>query len=430
MTTRAAFLTQPYSAYNHREIPDEDEELTHVGPGTPCGEYFRRFWHPVIYSEELLDLPVRIRILGEDLVVFRDKRDKVGLLELHCSHRGTSLEFGLTSEKGIRCCYHGWLYDVDGTILETPGEPTDSTLKDRLHQGAYPTHEYKGLVFAYMGPPEEQPPFPIYDTMVDVGQPGYRPSAVAGGKFLLPCNWLQVKENSMDPAHTAFLHTIISGSQFTAQFGVLPEIDFKETETGMIYTATRRIGDNVWVRMKDFILPNMHQVAPDTEDASKAHLFARPWLTQWGVPVDDHNTLNFRLRHYTEDEWNSDNRPPVLTFGQAGDREYEEGQRQPGDYEAQMSIHWGMSRHGLEHLATTDRGVIMFRSMIRQGIQNVKEGQDPKGLSREAGKVVRTYANNTVLPFPPAATPEEDKLLLQKTAEEVSEGYLKNPPPL
>ena len=153
-STRAPFLKTRYGGYFHREVPDEDAELTHVGPGTPGGEYLRRFWQPVCFSDELGELPYRLRILGEDLVAFRDRSGAVGLLELHCPHRGTSLEFGLVGEKGIRCCYHGWLFGADGAILETPGEPADSTLKDRLFHGAYPVHEYSGIVFAYMGPPD------------------------------------------------------------------------------------------------------------------------------------------------------------------------------------------------------------------------------------------------------------------------------------
>jgi nitrite reductase/ring-hydroxylating ferredoxin subunit len=135
MVTRAPFLKTRYGGYYHREVPQEDAELTHVGPGTPCGEYMRRFWQPVCFSDELRDLPLRVKILGEELVVFRDQSGAVGLLELHCPHRGTSLEFGLIEAKGIRCCYHGWLFAGDGTILETPGEPMNSTLKDRLYHG-------------------------------------------------------------------------------------------------------------------------------------------------------------------------------------------------------------------------------------------------------------------------------------------------------
>src|ERR1700704_1669180 len=148
MAARAPLLNTAYGAYHHRARPAVDEELTRVGPGTPCGEYLRRFWQPVVLAGELGELPRRLRILGEDLVAFRDKSGTIGLLELHCPHRGTSLEFGLIGDKGIRCCYHGWLFDCDGTILETPGEPADSTLKDRLCHGAYPVHENCGLVFA------------------------------------------------------------------------------------------------------------------------------------------------------------------------------------------------------------------------------------------------------------------------------------------
>src|SRR6202040_2110106 len=124
-----------------------------------------------ILARELGDLPRRVRILGEDLVAYRDKGGSIGLLELHCPHRGTSLEFGLIGDRGIRCCYHGWLFDCDGTILETPGQPADSTLKGRLCHGAYPAHEYAGLVFAYMGPSDKQPAFPMLDTY---DLPGYR----------------------------------------------------------------------------------------------------------------------------------------------------------------------------------------------------------------------------------------------------------------
>ena len=123
MATRAPFLTTPYGGYYHRDVPQEDAQLTRIGPGTPCGEYLRRFWQPVCFAEDLRDLPRRVTLLGEELVAFRDGRGAMGLLELHCPHRGTSLEFGLLSDRGIRCCYHGWLFDVDGTILETQANP-------------------------------------------------------------------------------------------------------------------------------------------------------------------------------------------------------------------------------------------------------------------------------------------------------------------
>jgi nitrite reductase/ring-hydroxylating ferredoxin subunit len=121
MATRAPFLKTRYGGYHHRYVPQENSELTHVGPDTPCGEYMRRFWQPICFSDDLADLPLKVKMFGEELVAFRDGRGAVGLLELHCPHRGTSLEFGLVGAKGVRCCYHGWLFDVDGAILETPG---------------------------------------------------------------------------------------------------------------------------------------------------------------------------------------------------------------------------------------------------------------------------------------------------------------------
>ena len=174
-SSKPTFLTETYSGFLHRDVPTEDVDLTHVGPGTPTGEYLRRFWQPVAHSDELNDLPVRIRILGEDLVAFRDDAGRAGLLELHCCHRGTSLEYGKIEDGGIRCCYHGWLFDISGKILETPGEPETSTLKDRLYHGAYPVHEFNGLVFAYMGPPDKIYPFPMYAAYTAPGMsPGRR----------------------------------------------------------------------------------------------------------------------------------------------------------------------------------------------------------------------------------------------------------------
>lgn len=130
-----------------------DRELTEVGPGTPCGEYLRRFWMPVAMTDQIGDLPCRLRILGEDLVLFREKKDgKLGCTHLHCRHRNMSLEFGIVEDGGIRCSYHGWKYGLDGTILETPCEPLASQVRKKTCLGAYPVIEYKGLAFLYMGP--------------------------------------------------------------------------------------------------------------------------------------------------------------------------------------------------------------------------------------------------------------------------------------
>jgi nitrite reductase/ring-hydroxylating ferredoxin subunit len=425
MATRAPFLTTRFGAYHHRDVPQEDTELTHAGPGTPCGEYLRRFWQPVCFTDELRDLPVRVRILGEDLVVFRDFRGAIGLLELHCPHRGTSLEFGLISERGIRCCYHGWLFDIDGAVLETPGEPSASTLKERLCHGAYPVHEHNGIVFAYMGPPEERPAFPIYDSF---RRPGFR--LIPGRKYFYPCNWLQILENAMDPVHTAFLHTIVSGSQFTDEFGRVPELDFAETPVGMIYMAARRVGDNIWARMVENVLPNLQQVAPIWENGHRAHPFSGPMMSRWIVPVDDVNTMFIEFRHVSETagetpEWWADR--DVMLPGQLAAANYEASQRHPGDYEAQVGQR-PVAIHGLEHLGATDRGVIIFRQRLRDGIRAVKAGRTPDGPCRDTGAITATYCNDTVVRVPPAVTVEDDKQLMRTTARKLAESYLAKPP--
>lgn len=416
---KAKFLATPYNAYYHRDIPKEDEELTHVGPGTPGGEYLRRFWQPIAHSAELQDLPRWIRILGEDLVLFRDRSGRIGLLELHCSHRGTSLEFGLISERGIRCCYHGWLYDVDGRILETPGEPPDSTLKQRLCHGAYPTFEYKGLVFAYMGPPDKKPAFPIYDAYELPGH-NHVPSKIQ----LWDCNWVQIQDNSMDPSHLVFLHTQASGAQFAESFGVMPMLEWQETPIGMIYITPRRVGDNVWVRIVDFILPNIDQT-PEflSEDGTKEKIFSRPIYTWWRVPIDDTHTMVFGLLHIPQDmQMDVKEIDEAIWLTQTENRTYEERQRTPGDWTVIVG-QGPITIHAREHLACTDRGVIMFRKLLRQGIRAVKKGKDPKGLARVSGQVIPTYAQNTVLRIPRRSTPEAERQLLLEIGRKAATGY-------
>ena len=297
MVARAPFLKTRYSGYYHRAVPEEDTELTHVGPDTPCGEYMRRFWQPVCFSDELKDLPLKVRILGEDLVAFRDQSGEVGLLELHCPHRGTSLEFGLVGAEG-----HPLLLSRLAVRLRRH-DPGDAGRAGRQHAEGpavprrLPDARGFGLVFAYLGPPDEQPPFPVYDSLV---RKGWR--VMPGQKWSYPCNWLQIMENTMDPAHTAFLHTIVSGAVFTDEFGVLPELDYVETPIGMIYVATRRVGENVWARMVEGILPNLQQVAPLTEHGRRVHPFSGPMMTRWLVPIDDTNTMFIELRHLSESE--------------------------------------------------------------------------------------------------------------------------------
>ncbi len=414
-----AFLDREYAGYYHSGIPNEDQELTHIGPGTPAGEYFRRFWHPVAVASDLQHRAMAIRILGEDLVLFRSKSGRLGLLELHCSHRGTSLEYGQIEEEGIRCCYHGWLFGVGGSILETPGEPPESTFKDRLCHGAYPTREFGGLIFAYMGPPDKMPDFPILDTF---NVPGVRP--IPAGGYLAPCNWLQNYENIMDPVHTTFLHARSSGIQFTAGFLEIPVIDFVDTPTGMAYVALRRVRDHLWLRMTDAILPNIAQINRNEEDGQTEHPFWPGATTEWFVPVDDTHSVTFSLRRIPEDAPD----PPRM-WGELvdWDEPYEERQQRPGDGSAIVTQR-PIAVHAMEHLADTDRGVIKLRRMFRERIRAVLTGEDPMPVPRQDG-VIPTYTNDTVRRVPRAATPEAERRLLHETGMQWAREYVENHPP-
>ncbi len=439
MKDKRPFLTTTLGGYYQSQVPREDEELTHVGPGTPGGEYLRRFWQPVSLTSALGELPRAIRILGEDLVIFRDGGGRIGLLHRHCSHRGTSLEYGVIEERGIRCCYHGWLFDTDGRILETPAEPPDSTYKDRLCHGAYPVHEYRGLVFAYMGPPDEMPPFPIYDSF-DV--PGFELGLgnPVGFECVKPCNWLQIMDNVVDPVHEAFLHASISGYQFVNEDGLpvseleeVGEFDFRETPIGIACLETRRIDEHVWVRTIEYICPNIAQIPrtpifPPRYREGEDELVYVPLVTRWRVPIDDSNTAEFafvRVAPGEENTYITDPGPVVRT--NYGGRTYEEMQREPGDYEAQMSQR-AIARHGAEHLGATDRGVIMMRRMVREGIRAVAAAKDPKGLRRALDGPIPTYGSDTVRRIPPAGTPEADSAILRETMAAVIERSLASPP--
>ena len=185
-------------------LPKElNELLTRTGPGTPMGAFLRRYWLPALLSEEIPTPdcpPVQVRLLGEELVAFRDSEGRIGLLEEHCLHRGTSLFYGRNEECGLRCIYHGWKYDVAGRVLDTPAEPAGSTFKDRLQHVAYPTHEAGGMIFAYLGPPDKQPLFPSYSWAQ------LAPEHTYVTKSLLECNYLQGLEGECDSSHLSFLH--------------------------------------------------------------------------------------------------------------------------------------------------------------------------------------------------------------------------------
>ena len=184
---------------------EENELLTRVHADRPMGRLFRRYWIPALLSEEIPEPdcpPVRVRLLGEDLVAFRDSEGRIGLVGEHCAHRGTSLFYGRNEECGLRCIYHGWKYDIEGNVLETPAEPAGSQLKNKVRHTAYSCVEAGGMVFAYLGPREQKPLFPTYAWL------GVPQNQVYIAKSLLECNYLQALDGDCDSSHLNFLHKI------------------------------------------------------------------------------------------------------------------------------------------------------------------------------------------------------------------------------
>lgn len=421
MTEETRWATEPYHGYDTRLPMEEDAELTHVGPGTPGGEYLRRFWHPVAMTAQLGERPLPIRILGEDLVVFRDGSGRIGLLHRHCAHRRASLEFGRIEERGIRCCYHGWHFDVDGTILETPGEP-DNSICGAICQPAYPVREVKGLVFAYMGPPNDMPGFPYLDSL-DLPDHELVPYSIHS-----PCNWLQETENAMDPFHSVFLHGRVNGPQFPGleHFVELPVVAYHRRETGFVYSHARRAGDLVALRFHDYFTPNLAQNGGMFQKLGEPRSFGRTSLTKWVVPIDDTNSRKFGWRHFNDrdevlrqgkrDEvgWET-----VDFYGQTAHRPYEERQRNPGDWDVWVS-QGPIAVHRREYLGRTDLGISMLRTRLRRDIRAVAAD---KPIARPEGtpeKPIPTYGGDTILRVPKS---NDDPALLAELQTIVAEIY-------
>lgn len=415
-----------FQGYGRRIEAAPDRALCEVGRGTRGGEYHRRFWQPVCYLSELGDVPLRVRALGEDLVAFRDLRGRIGVMHLHCCHRNTSLEYGILTDRGIRCCYHGRVFDIDGSIVEIPGDPAADKLKAEVSQGAYPAREFGGIVFAYMGPPDRVPAFPSLDRF---RVPGAR--LVPGERFDFPCNWLQVKENAIDPLHTHTLHVIpqLRGTaHFADEFEHIPQIIWSETPAGVIYLAARRVGETVWVRSAEVYGDNIHAISSIFETGRTPKPASRPFMTFWTLPVDDDRCISFYVSHVFDDETMPfEERRRLEVFGQKGQRSYRERQWIPGDHDAQVS-QGPINIHALEHLGSQDRGIVMFRRIVRDGIEAVARGEDPKGFFLHEGDVAPSFANDLVVPASEIGGDPDDPEALRAYARKVAAMYRDQPP--
>ena len=388
-----------FNGYNKDiDLSDLDGEITFVDKGSPCGELMRRYWHPVILSEELSDLPKLVKILGEELVIFRDKSGKIGLLHKHCPHRGASLEFGIIADCGLICSYHGWHFDIDGSLIKAGSEPTKSPVHKRVKQGAYPTHEYEGIIFAYLGPEETKPEFPLYDVQEN------KKLKKIPFSIEIPCNWLQVYENTQDPIHVIHLHARSSGVQFGVASGVDQIIEYDDTPLGMINIQTRLVGNHVWTRTTESILPNGNQTGAIWEEAEKEKFFQRTSMLRWMVPLDNTNTKTVGWRYFSEDlDPRSQGDETLIGLesidfvGQTKDeRSYVDSQKQPGDYEAQVSQR-PIAVHKLENLASSDTGVAKLRNMIRKSIRDLEKGVKISPPKKNECGHISTYTQDTVI---------------------------------
>src|SRR5712671_3781537 len=273
---------------------EANDLITRTGPKDPCGKLMRMYWQPVALVDELAGpRPVKaVKLLGENLVLFRDENDRYGLIDRRCAHRGADLAFGRLENGGLRCAFHGWLFDASGQCLETPAEPKGSTLCKGIKQRAYPVVEKSGILWAYMG--EGEPPaFPELDCFV---APDSHTFAFKGH---WACNWLQALEVGIDPAHASYLHRFYEdedtgagyGKQFRAASSdsdipmtrllrehTRPKIDVEATDYGLRLFALRRLDDqHTHVRVTNLVFPHAFVIPMSAEMT----------ITQWHVPIDD-----------------------------------------------------------------------------------------------------------------------------------------------
>jgi phthalate 4,5-dioxygenase len=387
-------------------LSKEDNELiTHIGPGTPGGEMLRRFWLPALLVAEIPEPdspPVRARLLGEDLVAFRDSKGRVGLIEANCPHRGASLFFGRNEEEGIRCVYHGWKFDVEGNCVDMPSEPAESNFKHKVKARAYPCVEKAGVIWAYMGPPDRMPP------MLDLEWMRLPEGHYQVSKTYESCNWLQAMEGGIDTSHSSFLHSrahnvAITSNELRAR-ARNPRLEVLDTEYGFTYAGIRHLADEGknYVRAYQFVLPFHQMRAEGSGNRADPQVDGHMWM-----PIDDEHSWVFNwayrrdggpipLEKWLDQEHRMGRGPQDLLPGyrlkQNMENDYlidralqKSGENYSGipgtntqDYAVQESMGPIYDRTK-EHLGTSDLAIIAARRMLLKSIREVQEGRDPIG---------------------------------------------------
>lgn len=369
---------------------EQNDLLTRIGPGAPAGEFMRRYWQPVAAVSELATKwTMRVRLLGEDLVLYRNREGGYGLIEEKCPHRGASLAHGIPTKDGIRCPYHGWEFGKTGQCLNQPNEPQHIGFKDKIKNAAYPVEELNGMLFAYLGPEEKKPLLPRWDGFVVEG------AIRMLGRAVIPVNWLQAMENSLDPIHTEWLH----GHAFEflkEQEGVKvaistrhEKIAFNEFEYGM--TKHRLLeghseDSDDWRIGHPIVFPNMlsvgngdetsryyaFQIRVPMDDTHTMHMWFTAYMPPKGVDVPAH--LFEKIHTYTV-PWQDENGDFILD-----------------NVDGQDMMAWitqgPIADRTREKLGSSDQGIAIYRRMLRREIQKVQEGLDPIAIMRDPTKNV------------------------------------------
>ncbi|WP_042886183.1 aromatic ring-hydroxylating dioxygenase subunit alpha [Cupriavidus necator] len=383
---------------------EQNELITRVGADTPAGKLLRQYWQPVALTDEFEgERPVRaVRLMGQDFVVFRDEHGQYAMLDRDCPHRGADLSFGRLEDGGLRCPFHGWLFDRTGTCLETPAEPVGSKLCQRIRQNAYPIVERSGVLFAFIG--EGEPPaFPAFDCFIAPDQYTF------AFKGLLECNWLQALEVGIDPAHASFLHRFFEdedvaesyGKQFrgaSADSGMpitkvlrefdCPEIRIAPTDYGMRLTALRELGDGQQhVRVTNVVFPQAFIIPMSAEmtiaqwhvpvDDTSCYWYAI--FTSFTAPVDKQQMRDQRLALYELPDY----RPRLNKRNHYGFNPYEQRTQTYTGMGHDINVHdqWAVESQGAiqdrtrEHLGTTDKGIIAYRKQLVAAIEANQRGE-------------------------------------------------------
>jgi phthalate 4,5-dioxygenase len=383
---------------------ERNDFMTRVSPGTPAGTLLRRYWQPVALSDELLGpRPVKaVQLMGQHFVLFRDEDGRLGMLDRDCPHRGADLAFGRLEDGGLRCPFHGWLFNVKGDCLQTPAEPVGSKLCSRIQQGAYPVVERAGTIFAYLG--EGEPPaFPEFDCFVAPD------THVFAFKGLFECNWLQALEVGIDPAHASYLHRFFEDEDTSASYGkqfrgasansdmpitrVLrefdrPEISVEPTDYGLRLTALRQLtGQNTHVRVTNVVFPQAFVIPMSAEMT----------ISQWHVPVDDTHCYWYAIfTSFTTPVNKQQMREQRLKLYELPDYTSRRNKRNNYGFDVQeqlsatytgmgddINVHdqWAVESQGpiqdrtREHLGTTDKGIIAYRKLLVEAIEASLEGR-------------------------------------------------------